>query len=232
MTQKIIVVDPGHGGKDPGAVYAGIKEKELNLLVAKKLKEKLKGKGFNVIMTRETDTDVSLQKRGEIAKNANADLFLSIHFNGYNSIAKGAEVIYSYGSENSKRVAEIFLDEIVKLGITKRTVYTKKSEFGDYNYYGVLRHSYPITAIIVEPLFLTNPEDRKILEQKNFIDNLAEAYTKATCLVFNKLNWKQEIVQKAYNLGLLNSDEWIEKAEEKADVWFVCAMAINAANKK
>lgn len=85
---KTIVVDPGHGGKDPGAIGSGgLKEKTITLDIAKRLCSILSNKGFNVIMTREDDSFVSLWQRSVIANENQADIFLSIHANA--SRAKG-----------------------------------------------------------------------------------------------------------------------------------------------
>ncbi len=78
-----IVLDPGHGGKDFGATENGAKEKEINLTVAKKLKELIdkKLKDVNVVMTRSTDVYLTLQQRADVANDAGGDLFMSIHVN-------------------------------------------------------------------------------------------------------------------------------------------------------
>lgn len=93
---KTVVIDPGHGGKDPGAIsLTGIEEKDLNLKVSKYLKEELEQKGFRVILTRSHDTYLTLQERVDIAKKHNADLFIAIHSNSSRSRQmKGVEVYY------------------------------------------------------------------------------------------------------------------------------------------
>ena len=79
---KTIVIDPGHGGKDPGAISpTGLKEKDINLKVAKLLKEDLEKRGFKVILTRARDAYLTLQERVDVAKRYNADLFVSLHAN-------------------------------------------------------------------------------------------------------------------------------------------------------
>lgn len=77
----LVVLDPGHGGKDPGAVANGVKEKDLNLAIGLKLEKVLKAKGINVYMTRNTDVYLKLQERTDIANSKNADMFVSIHAN-------------------------------------------------------------------------------------------------------------------------------------------------------
>lgn len=105
-----IVIDPGHGGKDPGAVNGnGLREKEITLAIAKKLKGLLDGK-YNVYLTRENDTYLTLKERTEYAIQKKADLFISLHTNSCdNSQAFGVETYYlSLASdESAKRTASI-----------------------------------------------------------------------------------------------------------------------------
>ncbi len=79
--RKTIVIDPGHGGKDPGAMDNGVREKDVNLAVGLELQRALTAKGYNVVMTRDTDIYLKLQERTDIANNVNADLFVSVHVN-------------------------------------------------------------------------------------------------------------------------------------------------------
>lgn len=232
-----IVIDPGHGGSETGAVANGYVEKELNLKTALFLKEFLEQyQDVEVIMTRTTDKELSLKQRGDIAKQNKADLLISVHFNAYDSSAKGFEAIYSYGCAKSKLVAEQILWQVTKLGLWKRGIWTKKSSHADVNYYGVLRHTAPIPCLIVEGLFLTNKDDIKFLEDNNFLRNLAEAYATG---IANQLRlerkgpemWKKKIVEDAFDLGLITDKAWIEKADEVATVWFVLAVAINILKK-
>lgn len=93
---KTIVVDPGHGGKDPGAVADNtFYEKDLNLKVCNYLKVELEKRGFNVILTRQRDIFLSLQERVDIAKKYNADFFLSVHANSNRArFINGVEFYY------------------------------------------------------------------------------------------------------------------------------------------
>jgi N-acetylmuramoyl-L-alanine amidase len=79
--KTLVVLDPGHGGNDPGAVGNGLKEKDINLAIGLKMEKTLKAKGFDVKMTRSTDVYLKLQERTDIAIKANADMFVSIHVN-------------------------------------------------------------------------------------------------------------------------------------------------------
>lgn len=100
-----IVVDAGHGGKDPGAIGHGYREKDLALAISQKLANNLR-KDFNVIMTRNTDVFIPLQTRAKIANDANADFFVSIHLNAGGSSANGAETFY-FSKKESAYAAEV-----------------------------------------------------------------------------------------------------------------------------
>ena len=78
---KTIVIDPGHGGKDPGAMDNGVMEKDVNLAVGLELQKALTARGYNAVMTRADDTYLKLQERTDIANNVEADLFVSVHVN-------------------------------------------------------------------------------------------------------------------------------------------------------
>lgn len=105
-----VVIDAGHGGKDPGALgRCGLVEKDAALDIAKKLKEKLEAEGFQAFLTRSNDKFIALSKRSQIANNYNADFFVSIHVNSAKTkSAKGFEVYYlsEAGDEAAKRLAE------------------------------------------------------------------------------------------------------------------------------
>lgn len=88
--KRLAVLDPGHGGKDPGAVANGVREKDINLGIGLALEDVLRAKGFEVVMTRKTDVYLKLQERTEIANRADADVFVSIHANSLPSLRNTA----------------------------------------------------------------------------------------------------------------------------------------------
>ena len=108
---KTIVIDPGHGGKDPGAVSPrGTREKNINLIIAKYLKAQLQAKGFDVILTRSGDTSLTLRQRVDCALKNNADLFVSIHANSNRSSkVTGSEIYYLIPSKVNSRERSIKL---------------------------------------------------------------------------------------------------------------------------
>lgn len=105
-TKRVIVIDAGHGGSDPGALGANAKEKEITLAAAKALKTKLERTGrYTVVLTRENDTYVGLEQRVQISRRAQADLFISLHADaGENHATRGASV-YTLSDRGSDRVA-------------------------------------------------------------------------------------------------------------------------------
>lgn len=93
---KTIVIDPGHGGKDPGALGKRAQEKDIVLAVAKILKKKLEKKGFNVRLTRNKDTFIELDQRSTLANQWDGDLFLSLHCNAIDASAERKKIVQGY----------------------------------------------------------------------------------------------------------------------------------------
>ncbi|MBD5304118.1 MAG: N-acetylmuramoyl-L-alanine amidase [Bacteroides sp.] len=121
-----VVIDPGHGGKDFGAVDNNVKEKDINLGVAKKLAEKIKkgSKDVNVVMTRDNDTFITLQDRANIANNNKGNLFISIHTNSVDksnprrTTVAGASV-YALGLHKDKNNLQVAMRENAVIELEK-----------------------------------------------------------------------------------------------------------------
>ena len=106
----VVVVDPGHGGKDPGASRKNIKEKNITLLAAKYLKRQLESKGYTVFLTRNDDRFIRLANRVKFARKKSADLFISIHADStFNKKTRGLS-IYSLSEKASDRLAQSLAD--------------------------------------------------------------------------------------------------------------------------
>ena len=198
---KVVVLDPGHGGSDGGAAANGLVEKNLTLKIAQYCKEELKKySGVTVYMTRSTDVAVGLEERVQMAKNWGADVFVSIHMNSASPAATGAEVWYpnsSYNSEihnNGQKLASDIENELVSLGLANRGVKIRNSESGSKysdgsiaDYYSVIRNSklagFP--GIIVEHAFLTNSADAEKLKQESFIKKMGIADATGIAKYFN-----------------------------------------------
>lgn len=172
----IVVLDPGHGGTESGAVGNGALEKNLTLKIAKYCKAELEQyNGVEVYMTRDNDATVGLEDRVKYAKGKNADIFVSIHINstGYGT-AYGAEVYYPNSNYNvsisneGKELAQKIQDELVQLGLKDREIKIRNSENGSkypdgslQDYYSIIHQSkragFP--GIIVEHAFIDNVND-------------------------------------------------------------------------
>ena len=152
----------GHGGKDPGAVANGLKEKDLNLVIATACHEELVRHGVSVLMSRTKDDTEDLVDR---IKECNAflgkdGLALDIHCNAGGG--DGAEAFYHLGGGKGKTLANNILAEVVKIGQNSRGAKTKKNSSGS-DYYGFIR-STSSPAVIFEAAFLDNKNDIKILD--------------------------------------------------------------------
>lgn len=182
LSGKVIVIDPGHGGVDGGAVGKGeIIEKEIALEISLKLREYLQGSGAFVVMTRETDRDLApedlrgysrrktydLHKRLEIINEPDHDLFVSIHLNAVPSPRwRGAQTFFHPANEESQKLSRFIQDELRKnLGNTDR--YAKKLT----NVF--LLKEAKIPGAIVEVGFLSNPDEAQLLSQKDYQNKIA-----------------------------------------------------------
>lgn len=179
-SSKIVVLDPGHGGSDPGAVINGYHEKKYNLDIALRVEAILKAQGVNVHMTRRTDVYVSLQDRVKFANNLNAALFVSVHNNSMPSGMKGSMVLYHYTSYKGKAYATTMLDNLVKdlktgnLGLSARqnTV--------------VLRDT-KMPAILAEVACMSDPGDLALLNTDDFIQKAAESIARSIIQILKSM---------------------------------------------
>lgn len=182
---KVIVVDPGHGGSNPGAVANGTRESDNNLAVSLKLRDKLVKAGAKVIMTRETDRTVAtedsslgqeLEARVNIAKSNQADMFVSIHSNSNpDPSIYGAMTFYPSG-KSSKLALEV-QDSIVKetgavdKGTSPATFY-------------VLRNT-TMPSILVEMGFVTNAKEAQMLQDDSYRNKMAQGIFNGIVKYFN-----------------------------------------------
>lgn len=175
---KCVVIDPGHGSPDGGAVGKNnLIESSLNLQVALKLREELIERGYDVIMTREDEDALDakkktdMQKRLEIMKNADADIFVSIHMNKFSqSKYRGAEVLYSNNYIQSELLAQLIMSEIREIDPDNQTRTIKEAERSLY-----LMKNATLPAVIVECGFLSNDEEAQLLSDKSYQSRLAGA---------------------------------------------------------
>lgn len=164
-----IIIDAGHGGKDPGKVgTVGTLEKDINLAIALYLKEILENQDIHVIMTRENDMDLSttssnrkisdMKERVALIQESNAELVVSIHQNSYTAPqVYGAQCFYRTNSTEGEQLASIIQNQIIT-----STNQTKIRSIKSNDDYYLLKHS-PLPTVIVECGFLSNPEEEKLL---------------------------------------------------------------------
>jgi len=180
LANKIIVVDAGHGGKDPGAIRGEYVEKDITLAVSKKLADYLSQAGAMVVMLREDDYDLAgdadtsmanrkredLKQRVKIANESKADLYISMHANADPSPQwSGAQTFYNGSSERSKVVAVCIQEELIRiLGNTNR-----KAKTG--NYYILNETEMP--SVIVEIGFISNSREARQLTDSEYQSKLA-----------------------------------------------------------
>ena len=188
---KVIYIDPGHGGLDPGALYGGIKEKDINLDISKKLEERLTQMGAIVFMTRNGDYDLSAirtsnRKRSDLSRRVNminkskCDLFLSIHLNAEDTNTwRGAQVFYDDINKSNKKLADILQRQLKKDLKT-----TRKVKKVDKLY---LQKRIKVPGVLIEVGFLSNPNERYLLKTKTYQEKTVNSITKGLLLYFNDL---------------------------------------------
>lgn len=178
-----IAIDAGHGGKDNGATYKDIYEKEINLSISLYLKEELESFGANIIMTRAGDYDLSypnasfrkksdFNNRIKIINENNVDLFLSIHQNYYiDSKYNGTQIFF----KDNKELGQLIQDKLNKNRKTKKI----SNELYMYN-------KLKSDGLLIECGFLSNSNDRKYLTDKNYQKAFSIKLTKAIIEYFSQ----------------------------------------------
>ena len=172
-TEKLVIIDAGHGGGDPGKVGVNnVLEKDLNLQIAKKLKACLEEKGIQTVMTREEDKAeetkmADMKKRVSFINEVKPAIVVSIHQNSYSDASiKGAQVFYYTDSEASKGAAGIMQEELKTLDSENtREIKANKTFY--------LLKKTEVPTIIVECGFLSNPEEAEKLVTESYQEELA-----------------------------------------------------------
>jgi len=169
-----VVIDPGHGGSDPGAVgINGLRETDIVLEVSKNVSELLRNKGVKIILTRSHETTLELQPRVAKANNSNADAFVSIHANatrGKRKDVNGLETYYYSGSKGYSLAKNIH-KQILITSYQSPDRGIKRSRF-----YVIRKSSMP--AVLVEIGFVTGIYDAALLRQKGYRDKMSFAIAK------------------------------------------------------
>ena len=243
----VVTLDPGHGGPDPGACYSGLKEKDLNLTIAKECKSELEEYGVTVYMTRTGDTNASsattargeLIARAKVAKDTDSDLLVCIHNNASgNHNSKGVEIYYPYSTDYNgdayyvgTNVSQDIIKQITALGLynngTKTRVITGSNwreyaysdgSYGDY--YGIIRYARQmgIPCVLVEHAYMDNSGDAAKLKDKSFLKKLGIADATGIANYFGLVKGGVELKPEDIYSG--SDDDDIINADEKVDTFF------------
>lgn len=182
---KVVVVDAGHGGRAPGATKQGIREKDIDLAIALKLREIFEesDESIGVYFTRTDDTNPTFDQRSQLANRLQADLFISIHNNstasGRMSTVKGTQVMYDETSEESRQLAQICLEEVTRaLGSEDMGLVE-----GDKIY--IIRTS-EVPVALIEVGFMTNQEELELLSSEEYQQQAAQGIYEAILRAFEE----------------------------------------------
>lgn len=186
---KVIYLDPGHGGSDPGAVYGNIYEANLNLEIALKTQKELEKQGAIVYLTRYGDYDLSvknaqLRKRSDLSRRANAinkslcDMYLSIHLNADSDTTwRGAQVFFDDVNKNNVKLAEI-MQKTFKKNLNTNRKY--KQITNQYMYRRINR-----LGVLLEVGFISNSNERYLLQKEEYQEKIAKTITEGINNYFN-----------------------------------------------
>jgi len=191
LSGATVVLDPGHGGDEPGAVGpGGATEKAVNLAIALETQRQLEAQGATVVLTRTGDYRITLASRTAIAKALRPALFLSIHHNAEpdeHRTTPGAETYRQISSPESKRASGLIYEELFA-AFSAYTIdwvadrdagakYRPRADGGDY--YGILSGSAGVPAVLSEAAFISNPPEEALLIDPAFQAVEAGAFTRA-----------------------------------------------------
>lgn len=189
LLHKVITIDPGHGGRDPGTRYGKILEKDLNLEISKVLEKELESQGAIVYLIRDKDIDLSketdyrkkrgdLKRRIEFIEEKHSDIYLSIHLNWYNNYNyRGAEILYNNINPNNKKLAESLKNSLYNNKIKVREIRTTNL---------FLYRNTDTIGVLVECGFLSNNNDRFLLQTKNYQERFSKVITEGVISFFDK----------------------------------------------
>lgn len=188
FSDKLIVIDAGHGGKDPGTrgKVSMVREKDLNLIVALKLQTTLEDLGFRTVLTRDRDEYIGLYERADIANATDGDAFVSIHFNAHtNSEVSGIETIYcpAYESEvktgDNYPFAETLHNEVLKALDREDRDIDRRPEI-------VVTRETKMVAALMELGFLSNPEEERAIVTYEYLQNAAQGIANGLVKYFSE----------------------------------------------
>ncbi len=203
---KLVVIDAGHGGTDPGAQRGDNNEKDMTLAIAMKLKKVLEEQGIRTIMTRADDTFVSLEDRVRITNEAQPDAFVSVHINSLETDRDIQGIETYYQTEQSKILANKIHENLVgKLQVPDR--YVRKARFY------VINHT-PHPAVLAEVGFISNKTERDKLISSDYQLKVADSIGQGVILFLSGSAEMPPIASRAVLPGSQASSSAISSAEK------------------
>ena len=190
LINKIIYLDPGHGGVDPGSIYKDIYEKDINLQICLKLQKNLEEMGATVYLTRYDDYDLStpntrtrkksdLNNRVRLMNDSNADMYISIHLNATNSKKwMGAQTFYDDVNPENKKIAQIMQEELKNNLNTNREI----DEISNM----LLNRKVTIPGVLIEVGFLSNDNERYLLKKDDYQEKISQTIVKGILKYYKK----------------------------------------------
>ena len=186
---KVIILDSGHGGVDAGATGNQIIEKDLNLILTRKLEKELVSRGATVYLTREDDNDLStttvnrkrsdLYNRAKYINKISPNMYISIHLNSVtNSSWRGLQVFYTTKNEENKLIAETITNHL------KESISNVREIKKDNTYYMYKHITSP--GVLIEAGFISNPNDSYLLRNKEYQDKLISLISDSIEIYFQK----------------------------------------------
>ncbi|MEG0254800.1 MAG: N-acetylmuramoyl-L-alanine amidase [Vagococcus sp.] len=184
LPEHVIMLDPGHGGNDPGAETndGKVLEKTLTLATAKTVKNELEEKGYSVLMTRSKDDFVSLSKIADISNKSNADIFLSFHYDSTGNPNEGSGTTTFYRNKNGRPLAQAVNDQIADI------LPLENRGFGTQDYQVLRENDKP--AILLELGYINNDTDAAYAQNKKYHNKVAEAVYEGVTNYFIEMNKK------------------------------------------
>lgn len=175
--EKVIIIDAGHGGTDPGTIgFGGNYEKDINLAISQKLIKKLKAKGYKVVSTRDQDEYVDNLTRAKLANEKRARVFISIHGNALEDdhSTKGVQVLYypnrrsTIGDLDNSELAQIMMASLIDgTGAIDKGIRERKEL--------IVLNQTKMPAIIIECGFLSNESEEKLLAADEYQDKMVDS---------------------------------------------------------
>ena len=241
----VIVLDPGHGGGDPGAIGGGIREDQVNFKLAQYAKEELEQyEGVKVYLTRYNDNP-SIYDRVEIAKSYQADLLVSMHINsGAGGSERGAAIWVTQDTtkvqyyQKAAEAAQIMLNSISSLGIQNNGVQTRSGQPDEWydsgvvqDYYGIIRYAQRVElrSLLVEHCYIDNAQDRTFIDSDEDIKRLAQADVRGIVEAY-QLNRKSENTTQLQSISLKQPEVNLEITSQNPNPTYFMPITYTPSN--